>query len=277
MNRLHCLLLLLLAFLLSGCVSASGSYGVPALDDTEEHYSDYEYDDVSDEYVAKDDAVNYVWVNYRAEILDRVYEAYTPWDIFEEECADIQIESYFEGYDEAENGYSPSYYRPGEEPELNDDVIFVANTAKKRYHTKFCTSVEQISEENKMFWSGPEEDLAALGYTPHSCVTNQSTAEADDQAETTTTENEDILDDYSEYDSFDYSSFDVIETQDSTAFKEIGYDAKDSRLFLRFRNSGRYIYSDVPETVWQELKDADSKGGYFNQKIKGHYAYERIG
>ena len=128
-----------------------------------------------------------------------------------------------------------------------------------------------------MFWSGPEEELADLGYTPHSCVSDQPTAEIGEQTETSTTESEDILDDYNEDDTFDYSPFDVIETQDSTAFKEIGYDAEGSRLFLRFRNSGRYIYSDVPETVWQTLKDADSKGGYFNQEIRGHYAYERIG
>lgn len=261
------LLLWLAALLLAGCSSASASYGVPALDDYEEYYDEY---DISEDYVLKEDAFSYVWENDRDLILDYIRDDYEPDDIY----GDVMSEVYFEGYDDAKNGNDPAYLRPGEEPGMNEWVKFVANKSKAVYHNPYCPSVESMSEENKMFWSGPEEDLADLGYSAHSCVTEEP--EAEEEADTEG--NPEILDDYNEEDEYDLSAFDVIETADSTAFKVIGYDADGARLFVEFRTSGAwYIYSDVSPDVWQALKGADSKGTYFNKYIRGNgYKYERI-
>lgn len=39
----------------------------------------------------------------------------------------------------------------------------------------------------------------------------------------------------------------------------------------------KYKYYDVPKEVWEDLKKADSLGGFVNREIvKGGYRYERL-
>jgi hypothetical protein len=38
----------------------------------------------------------------------------------------------------------------------------------------------------------------------------------------------------------------------------------------------KYIYSEVPAIIYDEMKKSRSKGIYFNQKIKNRYDFERI-
>lgn len=73
----------------------------------------------------------------------------------------------------------------------------------------------------------------------------------------------------------DYDDIRMISTPDSTCFSSIGY--KSGRLVVTFRDSGAsYAYLDVPESVWSELRDADSMGGYYNSEIKGYYDCEKL-
>lgn len=71
-------------------------------------------------------------------------------------------------------------------------------------------------------------------------------------------------------------SVDFISTPDSTAFCQIGYDSANHILVVEFRESGLYRYLDVPPFVWSALRSADSKGGYYNEHIKGQYDCEKI-
>ena len=67
-----------------------------------------------------------------------------------------------------------------------------------------------------------------------------------------------------------------VETPESTAFTRIEYHHFYSELMVQFRNSGAwYIYYDVEPEVWDRFKHAESKGGFFNEFIKGYYEYER--
>lgn len=67
-----------------------------------------------------------------------------------------------------------------------------------------------------------------------------------------------------------------IETLESTAFTWIVYHHFYSELMVQFRNSGAwYIYYDVEPEVWNRFKHAESKGGFFNEFIKGCYEYDR--
>ena len=76
-------------------------------------------------------------------------------------------------------------------------------------------------------------------------------------------------------DSDNYDDIRMISTPDSTCFSAVGY--KSGRLVVTFRDSGAsYAYLDVPEGVWEELRDADSKGGYYNSEIKGYYDCEKL-
>lgn len=69
-----------------------------------------------------------------------------------------------------------------------------------------------------------------------------------------------------------------IETPGSTCFSSIGYDSGTGTLVVTFRDSGAsYAYDEVPKSVWNKLKNADSMGGYYNKNIKGQYDCTKLG
>jgi hypothetical protein len=57
----------------------------------------------------------------------------------------------------------------------------------------------------------------------------------------------------------------------SSAIERILYDEDARALSICFRETGRYIYSDVPRAVYEGLKTAPSPGRYFNECIKRRY------
>ena len=62
----------------------------------------------------------------------------------------------------------------------------------------------------------------------------------------------------------------------STTLATIAYDDARKLLQLEFRSRTIYQYFDVPADVHQALLDAPSKGNYFNQAIRGRFAFTRI-
>lgn len=62
---------------------------------------------------------------------------------------------------------------------------------------------------------------------------------------------------------------------DSSNVEAIGYDPDARELHVHFRESGSYVYFEVEELVFSEFLNADSKGKYLNQMIKGVYNYEK--
>lgn len=59
---------------------------------------------------------------------------------------------------------------------------------------------------------------------------------------------------------------------DSKNLKEIGYDPEKNILAVRFKYHDRlYHYEKVPEKVWLALKEAYSKGEFFESFIKPIY------
>lgn len=63
---------------------------------------------------------------------------------------------------------------------------------------------------------------------------------------------------------------------DSSNVARISYESSTSTLEVEFHNGGIYQYFDVPETVWEQFKAADSKGQFLAQNIKGHYRYSKV-
>lgn len=56
----------------------------------------------------------------------------------------------------------------------------------------------------------------------------------------------------------------------------VGYDEDSSTLQLEFNNGAMYQYFDVPENIFEELRDADSVGGYLAEHVKGSYRYSKV-
>jgi len=65
---------------------------------------------------------------------------------------------------------------------------------------------------------------------------------------------------------------------ESRMLLSVGYDRETSTLEVEFRGGGVYQYFGVPETVYDGLLSAGSKGGYFDDNIKkAGYPYARVG
>ena len=57
----------------------------------------------------------------------------------------------------------------------------------------------------------------------------------------------------------------------SSMIARIGYDDEARTLSIWFRDTGRYLYRDVPRAVYDALRSAPSAGRYFNAFVKGRY------
>ena len=71
--------------------------------------------------------------------------------------------------------------------------------------------------------------------------------------------------------------WEIVQTPESSAFSVISYCQEEALLRVQFRESGVwYVYYDFEPEMWDDFKNADSKGRFFNQSIKGVYEYERL-
>lgn len=62
----------------------------------------------------------------------------------------------------------------------------------------------------------------------------------------------------------------------SSNIESVGYDRKTNVLEIEFHRGGVYQYSNVPESIYQAMLNAASKGTYFHDNIKERYRYIRI-
>jgi hypothetical protein len=62
----------------------------------------------------------------------------------------------------------------------------------------------------------------------------------------------------------------------SSNVDSIGYDESDEELFVKFNNGSMYVYKDVPESVWEDFQNADSKGRFIHTDLKDIYDYEKL-
>jgi non-canonical purine NTP pyrophosphatase (RdgB/HAM1 family) len=63
---------------------------------------------------------------------------------------------------------------------------------------------------------------------------------------------------------------------ESSDVVSIGYNPKDRQLEIEFREGRIYLYSEVPQDIYDAFLRADSFGGYFNAYINGYYRYRKV-
>jgi hypothetical protein len=63
---------------------------------------------------------------------------------------------------------------------------------------------------------------------------------------------------------------------DSTAIQAIDYDAERAKLLVRFVSGEQYVYVGVPGEVHRSFLEADSKGRFFQAKIRDHYPFNKL-
>jgi len=64
--------------------------------------------------------------------------------------------------------------------------------------------------------------------------------------------------------------------ESSSNVAAIGHDGNSDTLQVEFHNGGTYQYFDVPEHLFESLRDADSVGGFLAAHIKGSYRYSKV-
>ena len=62
---------------------------------------------------------------------------------------------------------------------------------------------------------------------------------------------------------------------DSSMISAFGYDKAEKILEVAFHRTGVYRYYDVPQDVFEGLRDASSKGSYMRSMIIDVYDYEK--
>lgn len=76
---------------------------------------------------------------------------------------------------------------------------------------------------------------------------------------------------------FDWGQVSMQNTPESSCFSKIGYSSNNEILVVTFRDKGTsYAYYEVPQSIWEKLCQAESKGSYYNKEIKGHYHCEKL-
>jgi hypothetical protein len=68
----------------------------------------------------------------------------------------------------------------------------------------------------------------------------------------------------------------LVTAVESITLSVVAYDEAREVLRLQFRSGAIYEYSDVPAGVHAALLNAPSRGGYFNQSIRGRFRYRAI-
>jgi hypothetical protein len=66
-------------------------------------------------------------------------------------------------------------------------------------------------------------------------------------------------------------------TVNSTNIDSVGYNADTQTLTVKFKGSGQlYEYLNVPQTLYESLMTAESKGKYINDNIRSQFTYRRV-
>jgi hypothetical protein len=62
----------------------------------------------------------------------------------------------------------------------------------------------------------------------------------------------------------------------SSSLRSIGYDRSTETLEVEFDGGGVYRYQHVPHEIWLGLKQAESKGRFFQAYVRDRYPTSRI-
>ena len=65
-------------------------------------------------------------------------------------------------------------------------------------------------------------------------------------------------------------------TMPSSVIRSFRYLPRESQLEIVFVTGRRYRYLEVPEHVHAAMRQAFSKGEYFNHVIRDHFAFVRL-
>lgn len=63
---------------------------------------------------------------------------------------------------------------------------------------------------------------------------------------------------------------------DSSSLQSVGYDEESETLEVEFQHGAVYQYYNCPQSTYDELMSAPSKGQFFNTYIRNSFPYSRV-
>ena len=66
-----------------------------------------------------------------------------------------------------------------------------------------------------------------------------------------------------------------MESVSSSNISEIGYDPAERTLYVKFRSGAEYRYHEVPQEVYDKLREATSAGKFLYQQVSGVYPFSK--
>jgi hypothetical protein len=60
---------------------------------------------------------------------------------------------------------------------------------------------------------------------------------------------------------------------DSSNLEQVGYDEAKMELYVGFKGGETYVYQDVPQSIFDQLMTAPSKGSFLNREVKNTYSF----
>jgi hypothetical protein len=62
----------------------------------------------------------------------------------------------------------------------------------------------------------------------------------------------------------------------STVIRKFEYDTEMQKLQIVFTTGKVYVYKEVPESLYNDMRKAFSKGEFFNEHIRDKFEFEKI-
>lgn len=62
----------------------------------------------------------------------------------------------------------------------------------------------------------------------------------------------------------------------SSSLAQVAYDPRRLILHVEFRDGATYQYTDVPVETYHNLLQADSKGAYFNRRVRNIFRHALV-
>jgi hypothetical protein len=62
----------------------------------------------------------------------------------------------------------------------------------------------------------------------------------------------------------------------SRAIRAIDYDPPSRTLLVIFIDGGGYAYADVPPELYADFLEAESKGRFFAERVRGRFPYQEV-
>lgn len=62
----------------------------------------------------------------------------------------------------------------------------------------------------------------------------------------------------------------------SSNIQQFGYDEKTELLQIKFLTGTSYVYEKVPKNVFEEMKQAESKGKFFHKYVRGQFLTTKL-